>query len=233
MALLRPKGPDVSVSPQPTACRSRRWPLPLVFLVLVGIAAPLDAQPAGGGSLEAEGGLGAFSVAGDDFPGIGAGPAVEAGLRTWLSPRLSVGAGLHHSWHSAPRLSASFRLLSLHLEPRLHLPHLSVVRAVHPFLGVRAGYARWEAREGSRRFRAEIRAGGLQASGVAGVAVPIRPGVALDVALEAGYLRFGDARVEADFEGSDSPRRVTPSGTGTAGVLLGVRSSLRASLPWP
>lgn len=225
---------------QPTRCRSRRPAPAAAWLVLLAVpvlflAGPsfLSAQPAGAAPVEAEAGLGAFTMAGDDFPEIGGGPSVDAGLRAWPSPRFSVGAGFHHSWHSAPRLSTSLRVLSLHMEPRFHLPHLPGVRVVHPFLGVRAGYARWEAREGDGRIRAEVSADGLQAAGVAGVSVPIRPGLALDLALEAGYLRFGDARVEARLQDASSPRIRRPPDSDTEGLLLGVRSSLRTVLPWP
>lgn len=206
------------------------------WIAALAVLAPatLPAQPSPGGSpVEPEAGLGAFTLSGSDFPDVGSGPAVHLGLRGWLSERLSLSAGLHHSWHAADRLSASFRMLSLHLEPRMHLARLPVIRSVRPFLGLRGGYARWKAFEGSDRLAAEITASGLQAAGVIGVSVPLRPGLAVDLAGELGYVRFGDARVDAELEGTGLLDPVVPPDSHTEGYLMGLRTALRASLPWP
>lgn len=218
--------------PPPTAHRIARWTFPALLPLLLA-SAPAWAQPAGDRPAEVEGGLGAYSLVGDDFPDIGVGPGLEAGIRARLGRRLSLGAGIHHSWHSAPRLAASFRVLSLHLEPRVHLAPLPVLPKARPYVGVRTGYATWEAHERSDRFRAEITARGFRTAGIAGVALPVRPGLDLDLSLEAGYLRFGDPQIEARSEDGGAGEAAAPAGSATDGLLLGVRTSLRADLPWP
>lgn len=220
------------MDPPPSARRISQWTLPILLPLLLA-SASARAQPAGDRPVEVEGGLGAYSLVGDDFPEIGSGPGLEAGIRGWLGRRLSLGGGFHHSWHSAPRLSASFRILSLHLEPRVHFAPLPVLPTARPYVGVRAGYATWEAHERSERFRAEITARGFRTAGIAGVALPVRPGIDLDLSLEAGYLRFGDPEIEASFGDGGSGGPAAPAGSTTDGLLVGVRSSLRAELPWP
>lgn len=210
--------------------RTAGWTASALALLLLA-SSPAGGQTLGFEPVEVEGGPGAFSLAGEDFPGIGAGPAVEVGLRGWLSPRVSVGAGVHHGWHSAPRLASSFRVLSLHLEPRLHLPPPSFASSLRPHVGVRAGYARWTAHEASEGFRAAVTAGGLRAAAVAGAAVPLGAGVDLDLALEGGYVGFSSPRVDAEIEGEAPGSTARPSGSATSGLLMGIRSALRVALP--
>lgn len=182
-------------------------------------------------AFQIQGGLGAFQLAGGDFPDVGAGPGLQIGLVGRISSRLSLGAGVHHSWHSADRLSASFRVLSLYLEPRYRLPPVPVLRSARPFLGVRGGYARWEAREESAALAADVTAAGLHAAGVAGVAVPVSGDLSLELALEAGYLTFGNADIDAVIEGGDPVERRAVPDSGTDGFLVGLRSSLQMAFP--
>lgn len=182
-------------------------------------------------SLRIHGGLGAFELAGGDFPDIGAGPGLQIGVLGRMSSRFSLGAGVHHSWHSADRLSASFRVLSLHVEPRYRLPAVAVLRSARPFLGVRGGYARWEAREESAAVAADVTSGGLHVAGVGGLEVPVSGDVFLEVALEAGYLAFGDAHIDAAIEGGEPVEGRAVPDSGTDGFLVGVRSSLQLAFP--
>lgn len=222
-----------------------RPPALLAAFVSLGLLAsgpggpgPLTAQGAAGSSASTEdpslrihGGLGAFELAGGDFFDIGAGPGIQIGVLGRMSSRFSLGAGVHHSWHSADRLSASFRVLSLHVEPRYRLPPVQPLRSARPFLGLRGGFARWEAKEESGDVAADVTSGGLQAAGVAGLAVPVSEDLFLEVALEAGYLVFGNADIDAVIEGRDPVEGRTVSDSDTDGFLVGVRSSLQLAFP--
>lgn len=181
-----------------------------------------------GGSVSAEAAFAPSTLAGDDFQNVGLGPGGEVGVRYRFTDRLSLGLVGRGSWHETVGLDGSLRLLGVSLRPRYALA--TDGDGLRPFVGGRLGVSRWHGRRAADTVSADVRADGLQLGAAAGVAYPVAGGTSLELSAFADYLTFGDAELDARLGDRELPVR-TPEGSGTTGVLLGLRTLVRVGLP--
>lgn len=215
---------------------TRRKPTDLAGVVLCGLlaAAPAAAQeavpggeaPGAGSGTEITAAASGATLAGSDFGSVGLGAGADLGVRRALGSVLEIGGGVHASWHRTQDLDGPLRLLGAYVEPRLRFR--SAGRGPEPFVGLRAGWARWDVSESGDGVVADVGASGLQAGAVGGVTYPLPGPVSFEAAAVGLALDFGDAVVDATVDGEPVVR---PQTSGSTGTLLGVHTSLRFRLP--
>lgn len=208
----------------------RARPVLLVALALACAGSVPGAAPAQSAArgFSAEAAFAPGTLAGSDFENVGIGPGGELGLRYRFTERLSLGLVGRGSWHEAVGLDGSLRLLGVSLHPEYALA--ADGDGLRPFVGARLGGSRWHVRRTADTVSADVRADGLQLGASAGVAYPVADGTSLELSAFADYLRFGDAELDARLGDRELPVR-TPEGSGTTGVLLGLRTLVRVALP--
>lgn len=215
---------------------TRRKPTDLAGVVLCGLlaAAPAAAQeavpggeaPGAGSGTEITAAASGATLAGSDFGSVGLGAGADLGVRRAIGSALEFGGGVHASWHRTQDLDGPLRLLGAYVEPRLRFR--SAGRGPEPFVGLRAGWARWDVSDSGDGVIADVSASGFQAGAVGGVTYPLSGAVSFEAAAVGLALEFGDAVVDATVDGEPVGR---PQTSGSTGTLLGVRTSLRFRLP--
>lgn len=215
---------------------TRRNPAALVGVLLGGLlaavpaaaqeATPESASAAAGGDLEIAVAASGATLSGSDFGSVGLGAGADLGLRRGLGAAFELGGGVHASWHETQDLDGPLRLLGAYVEPRLRFR--SPGPGLEPFVGLRAGWARWDVSESGDGVVADVGASGLQAGAVGGVTYPLSGNVSFEAAAAALHLDFGDSVVDATVDGQPVGR---PRTSGSTGTLIGVHTRLRFRLP--
>lgn len=215
---------------------TRRNPAALVSVILGGLLAavpaaaqeapPEPASAAARGGLEIATAASGATLSGSDFGSVGLGAGADLGVRRGLGAAFELGAGVHASWHETQDLDGPLRLLGAYVEPRLRFR--SPGPGLEPFVGLRAGWARWDVSESGDGVVADVGASGLQAGAVGGVTYPLSGSVSFEAAAAALHLDFGNSVVDATVDGQPV---APPRTSGSTGTLVGVRTSLRFRLP--
>lgn len=183
--------------------------------------------PGQGVGLEVNAGY--YTLGGDDFEGIDAGPGFEAvasyGWAGGFALGVGAGIGLHDADapDGAGAASSDLDLIGIFAQPvyRFNIsargtPH------VHPFVGARIGYARLSSEtEDTGTAAVEVSASGFSAGGLGGVEVWISDEVGLTGSALFDVLSFGDADVDG----------VTQADTDSSGTRLGFRGGLKVRFP--
>lgn len=185
------------------AARARPTPLALaaaVVLTAAVVAAPPARAQAGsdgpGSRYDLTLGATYGTVEGDDFERSREGVGGILAVRRSLGGSLSVGVGGHYRSHDFEFLDSRLKLLGVYVSPRLDLPAGGL--PFTPFVGGRAGFARWSLDATVDRRSASFSAAGFEAGATAGARVPVRGPIALELRGVASALEFGNLTAEGD-----------------------------------
>ena len=151
-----------------------------------------------------------YNPGGNDFKGTDPGPRFDAVALFSVAPRFRVGGGVQWNVHDVDSSTDDYNVISVFAEPRLELA--APTNDLRPFLAGRVGWAR----KGIDLTAGSRTANGIGVGGLAGFGYQVSPTVALEAAVTAYYLSFGDF----DLEGQ------TLANTDSTGNALGLRLAL-------
>ncbi len=161
------------------------------------------AAPASSQDVQLSIAAGWYNPGGDDFDDTDPGPGFDAVALFSVAPRFRVGGGVQWNVHDVDFSTDNYQVISLFAEPRLELA--APTNDLRPFLAGRVGWVRKtiDVTAGSRT------ANGIGVGGLAGLGYQVSSTLALEAAVTAYYLSFGDFELEGQtLANTDSTRNV-------------------------
>ncbi len=173
---------------------------PILFL-----AAPVSSQ-----DVQLSIAAGWYSPGGDDFKDTDPGPGFDAVALFSVAPRFRVGGGVQWNVHDVDFSTDNYNVISLFAEPRVELG--GEAARLQPFLAGRLAWVRKtiDVTAGSRT------ANGIGVGAMAGLGYQVSSTLALEAAVTAYYLSFGDFKLEGQ----------TLANSDSSGNALGLRVAL-------
>lgn len=177
----------------------------------LAVAPPAAAQAGSadrGSEYSVSAGVSYGTLEGDDFERSREGLGGTLEVRRSLGGALRLGIGGHYRSQDFELLDSRLDLLGVYLTPRLLLPVDGL--PFTPFVGGRAGFARWSLEAEVDRRSATFSASGFEAGATAGARVPVRGPLSLVVRGVASTLEFGNltadpGRSDVRFEEGELP----------------------------